>query len=323
MTKERVILKGISSAAWEHPADKAALQAVKNIPGLDAVLKAIFGATTEKSIRLVTLASAVRAGEKQFSRVYSIHRQACSILDMPYIPEIYVSQNPFLNAGAVGMDKPFVTLNSSVIDILNDEELLGIIGHELGHIKSGHVLYKTLLYVLLQLSSVAFNIPVTGLVLAGIIAALKEWDRKSELSSDRAGLLTVQNPDVYIGILMKLAGGRQLQEMNLGEFIKQAEEYENASGLLDNTYKLLNILTLSHPFPVTRILELINWVRTGAYDAMLSGNYHEEPNDVYSNFREAASGYQKEASDVLKKTIDSVKEGSKKARNLFDDFTKA
>ncbi len=88
-------------------------------------------------MRLITLASSVRVTDRQFPRVYALHLEACRLLDMPYVPEVFVSPSPFLNAGAVGMDKPFITLNSATVDLLTDDELLAIIGHELGHIKSG------------------------------------------------------------------------------------------------------------------------------------------------------------------------------------------
>jgi Zn-dependent protease with chaperone function len=323
MPQNRKALLNIPAAAWEHPADRAALRTLKNVPGLDAVLKYVFGNTTERSLRLIALASSVRVTERQFSRVHALHLEAARLLDVP-APELFVSQNPFLNAGAVGMERPFVTLNSATVDMLDDDELLAVIGHELGHIKSGHVLYKTLLYVLLQLSQYAFNIPLTGLALAAVIGALKEWDRKSELSADRAALLTVQDPELYIGTLMKTAGGRNLSQMDLGEFIKQAEEYNNAGSVLDGVYKFLNVLGLSHPFPVTRVLELLNWVRSGHYDRLLNGDYSQADQTFYQDVKQAADAY-KEAADnssTLNNVKENVKDGVKKAKDLLDDFMK-
>ncbi|TAD97980.1 MAG: M48 family peptidase [Bacteroidetes bacterium] len=327
--KPRIILKNIQSKVWEHPADRLALNSLRSIPALDTVLKAIFGSTTEKSIRLIALASSVRANEKQFSRVYAIHLEACKTLDVNEIPELFISQNPFLNAGAVGMTKPFITLNSATVDILDDEELLGVIAHEVGHIMSGHVLYKTLLQVLLKVSNLVFNIPLTGLALAGLIAALKEWDRKSELSADRAGLLAMQNPDTATKLLMKLTGGNKLDQMDLGEFIKQAEEYRKSESISDSVYKFLNILNASHPFPVVRVLELINWVQTGEYEQILNGNYSTGNKNFYETAKDAAKSYSediKNATNPIKDVVDNAKdkfdEASKKAKDAFDNWRK-
>lgn len=77
------------------------------------------------------------------------------------------------------------------------------------------------------------------------------------MSADRAALLTVQEVDTYVRLLMKTAGGNNVSQMDLGEFIKQAEEYNADGSVLDTVYKFLNILSVSHPFPVTRVLELI------------------------------------------------------------------
>lgn len=322
--KHIVYLTGIHSSAWEHPADRLALKALQSVPHLDTVLKAVFGSTTEKSLRLLTLASSVRVTPRQFSRLHAFHLEACRVLDVD-VPELFVANNPFLNAGAVGLDRPFIVLNSAVVERLDDSEIMDIIGHEIGHIKSGHVLYKTLLAVLLQASTFLLNIPLTGLALMGVIAALKEWDRKSELSADRAGLLVAQNPDVSTRLLMKMAGGTNIDEMNLGEFIQQAKEYNSADSLTDNLHKLLNLLQQTHPFPVIRVLELINWVSSGEYENILRGDYKFKDKSFYEDAKEAANAY-KEGFKQTTKPLEDVGEqfdrAKEKAKDIFDQFKK-
>ncbi|MCU0389854.1 MAG: M48 family metallopeptidase [Thermoflexibacter sp.] len=325
--KKRIYLKGIDSTVWEHPADRAALKALQNVPALDTVIKSILSPTVEKSIRLATLASAVKVSEKQFSKIYSLHQEACRILDIEK-PDLFIAQNPVINAYAVGWNKPFIVLNTSLIQALDNEEVLGVIGHELGHIKSGHMLYKTLLSLLIQLSQLAFQIPLTGLALQAVIVALREWDRKSELSADRAEALTTQNPDTVIRSLMKMAGGNRLEEMDLGEFIKQAEEYQGADTISDNIHKLMNTIYMTHPFPVVRVLELINWVRSGEYDVILRGTYsnHRKEQNGFQDFKDAAKSYQEEFKKPMESVISEVKGNvediAKKVKEGFDNFTK-
>ncbi len=322
--KVRVRFEGIKSGAWEHPADKAALKALQKVPGLDTALKTFFGSTTEKSLRLVALASSVRVTEKQFPRVHSLFQECCEILDVQTIPELYVAQNPFLNAGAVGMDKPFITLNSALVQTLDDEELLSVIAHEMGHVMSGHVLYKSLLVVMLRLSTIFANIPLSAITIAGLIAALKEWDRKSELSADRAGLITVQNPEVSIRLLMKMAGGSQVEEMDLGEFVKQAEEYEKGGTTMDQVYKILNLLGQTHPFPVLRVNELLKWVRSGEYDTILRGFYTKEDSELEDDLKNAGKSYSDDFKESFGATIkdvsESVKNTTRRARDMFDSM---
>lgn len=322
-------LPEISPKTWEHPADTAALAAVKQIPALDDLLKKLISVTTEKSLRLIALASSVRVTERQFPRLNRLLEEACSILDVRTVPELYVSQSPILNAGAVGVDSPFITLNSSIIAQFSDKEMLAVIAHELGHILSGHVLYKTLLFLLLKLSSSV--IPVGKVVLSGIIATLKEWDRKSELSADRAGLLVTQDPSVSYTVLMKVAGGANEGEMSLEEFFVQADEYEKSGNMIDSVHKLLNVLGESHPFAVLRLKELKTWHDSGAYEKILSGDYRRrqdgEKEDVRKTFERAAGSYREEferSEDPLAGALRSigqrVEEAGQAVSKQADDF---
>ena len=303
--------KDISPRAWEHPADRAALNALKQLPFLDDIIKRIIGLTNEKAYRLIALASSVRVTEKQFPKIYKMNREAAEILDINPVPEIYVSQNPFLNASAVGADTPFVMLHSSMLKTLDDTELLAVVGHELGHIKSGHVLYKNLLAFLLRLSSVLLQ-GIPQAVLIPIILALSEWDRKSELSADRAGLLVIQELNPSIKVLMKLAGGDDIGQMNIEEFFKQAEEYEAGGDLLDSVYKILNLVFQSHPFPVLRVKELKVWHSSGAYQDIVDGKYERangEKVDPLADIKSANESYKEEmknSKDPLTKMMNDI-----------------
>ena len=296
MHQTKTPLENISAKSWEHPADRAALSALEKVPGLDFLIKKMVGATTEKSIRLANLASSVRTSERQFAKVHHLHREACRILDIESVPELYVSQNPFLNAGAIGVEDPFIVLNSSMVETLSDDEILAVIGHELGHCMSGHMLYKTLLQVLLSLSSGLLRVPIGGVAIVPILLALKEWDRKSELSADRAGLLVTQDPMTNYSLLMKLAGGASHAQMDINEFFLQAAEYKDLDGFSDNVHKLLNVMTMTHPFPVLRLTELKTWVDAGEYERILSGEYVSlgEREDPIENMKSAAHQYRED-----------------------------
>jgi Zn-dependent protease with chaperone function len=326
----RVRFEGIQSGAWEHPADKVALKALQSVPGLDSLIRNFFATTGEKSLRLMALASSLRVTDKQFGRVNELHREACRVLDLPRVPELFVAQNPIMNAGAVGMDDPFVVINSSMVEALDDDELLFVLGHELGHIKSNHMLYRTLLVFLIMVSSRVVKIPLGELALWAAITALKEWSRKSELSTDRAGLLTVQDPEVAIRLLMKMAGGRLVEQMDLGEFMRQAEEYRNSGDALDGVYKVLNLMGETHPFAVIRVYELMEWVRGGQYDSILRGFYPAQDDTPLSDdMKAAAESYKKSFSEAMKpleKMMDEMRErmkgsGGKSPWEFFDEFT--
>ncbi len=322
--EDRTTLKDISPNSWEHPADRAALSALKTVPGIDTVLKFFLGNTNEKQFRMLFLATSVRVGENQFPGVYKQLHEACRILDVDPVPELYVQQTPFFNAGALGVERPFLTINSSTLDILDEEELLYVIGHELGHCISGHVLYKTLLAFLMNVSSWFLRFPGIALVMQGLLFALREWDRKSELSADRAGLLTVQNPAALYTALMKMTGGGKIGEMDLSRFLDQAAEYDRTGNAGESFFKFINMLTVSHPFPVIRLPEIKAWRDGGSYEAILEGNYERRDGEVkrnmFNDFEEARRQYREDmdksedplarlASD-LGKTADRIGKGA-------------
>ena len=105
---------------------------------------------------------------------------------------------------------------------------------------SGHALYKTALWMLMKFSLSA--LPIACILVKPLVMALREWDRKSELSADRAALLALQSERENYNVLMKMAGGEDLSQMNVNDFFLQAWEYDNQKTLLDGVYKLLNTI---------------------------------------------------------------------------------
>jgi Zn-dependent protease with chaperone function len=309
-------LEAISPRAWEHPADRAALTALRAIPIFDEVLKKLFGFFGEKPIRLAFQANAVLVGPEQFARVHRIYEEVIHTLDAPEHYPLYVSQTPLVNAGAYGMDRPFVILNSGALILLDDDELRYVLAHEVGHILSGHVLYRTMMVILIQLAERGF--PLVGIAARAILVALLEWYRKSELSSDRAGLLGVQDPEIVFGAMMKMAGGGRGSEMHLPSFLAQAEAYRESEDVADSVFKVLNLLGTTHPFYVLRVGELRGWIESGAYDRVLRGEYvrRGDPEPEYvDDLKEAGQSYRKEAEDF----VDDLTAAARKMRDsLFD-----
>jgi len=309
---QRRILTQISPVSWEHPADRAALNALRKIPGFDLALRKIFGLFGERAIRLAFKANAVRVSENQYPWIHERLLRVCEVLDLDHPPEVYISQTPVVNAGAVGMGDPFIVLNSSMLEVLSHDEVEAVLGHEVGHILSGHVLYRTLLIIILNL--VVFRYTIVGLAIRPILMGLLEWYRKSELSSDRAGLLAIQNPEVTMSSLMHMAGGTRGETLNLDEFVAQSKEYREGGDLLDAVYKVLNVLGQTHPFAVIRVGELQDWMESGEYERILSGEYQrrDEKDDrpYRQDLQEAMSGYKDAARELLDEvdaTVDRLK----------------
>jgi Zn-dependent protease with chaperone function len=286
---------GISSRAYEHPSDRSALVALRKLSGFDSVFKALSGLVTERSLRLLFLANSVRVNDDQFAHLNSMLRDACYILDLEKVPPMYVSQDPKPNAMCIGLDAPVIVLTTGLVELLDEEEMRPVIGHEVGHALSGHAVYRTILLFLTNLALKVAWIPLGNVAIMAIVTALREWFRKSELSADRAGLLVGQELEASLRALMKLAGGNHLHEMNVDSFLAQAEEYESGGDIRDSVLKIMNVLPRSHPFTAVRAAELKKWAESRDYQRIMDGHYDRREDDkqtsVSDSFKQSAGHY--------------------------------
>ncbi|HEV8357894.1 MAG TPA: M48 family metallopeptidase [Gemmatimonadales bacterium] len=324
--RPRVAFPQIAGVSWEHPADRAALQALRAVPGFDDVVRKVIAFLGgERGIRLLFQGNAVRAGAQQYPLAYGLHVEVVATFDWPRVPELYVSQTPVFNAGAYGVDDPFIVLHSAAVELLDQEELRALIAHEMGHVVSGHSLYRTIAEILLNVSLSALPF-LAGIALLPLRLAVLEWSRKSELSSDRAGLLGGQNILASQQLFMKMAGAYrgalESGQMALDPFISQASEYVSTNEGLDIVYKILNTLALTHPMNTVRAAELQKWVASGDYEAILRGEYtrrgpEAKERPLREDFRAAKDHYAEEARDVVNKMADAARKAAASAREAF------
>jgi Zn-dependent protease with chaperone function len=326
--RARTRLPGISSRAYEHPADRSALVALRSLSGFDTVLKRLAGLFSERAIRLMFLGGGVRAGQTQFRNVHDMVRDGAYILDLPEVPELYVVQDPAPNAMTIGTDHPFIVINTGLVDLLDEEELRFVVAHEVGHVLSGHAVYRTMALILTSLGARLAWLPLGNIAISAILMGLNEWQRKSELSADRAGLLGGQDTDAAKRSLMKLAGGSRLTEMDTEAFRDQAREYDAAGDVRDGLLKFLNLLNRSHPYAVVRFAELERWADGGQYRRILDGDYARRADDsstsVTEEIKNAAAAYREswsESADPFIGAVKGVAEGAVHAgEKIFSRF---
>jgi Zn-dependent protease with chaperone function len=321
----------ISGVSWEHPADRAALQALRSVPGVDDLIRKVLAMLGgERGIRLLFQGNAVRAGAIQFPRLWQLHTEVAATFDWPIVPELYVSQTPFFNAGAYGIDTPFIVVHSAALELLDDEERRVLLAHELGHVISGHALYHTIAAILAMMSLGALP-ALAGLAVLPIRLAFLEWSRKSELSADRAGLLGGQDIVVAQRLDMKMAGGGRgdgfAGELNVEAFMQQAHEYAGSSEGLDVVYKLLSTLALTHPMHTVRAAELQKWVGTGEYDRILRGEYtrrgaETKQRPLKDDMAAAGSYYAGEARELATQVAEAARRAASSAREAFRNAQK-
>jgi Zn-dependent protease with chaperone function len=277
---------GISSKAYEHPADRAATAALKAVPMLDTVVRKLIEWGYERALRQSFLGNAVRVGENQLPDLWASHTGVCRILDMPDVYDLYVTWGLYGNAVAIGAGQPLVVMNAGLSEKLGPGEQRVVLAHEVGHILSDHMLYMTALNILIAVPlSVPFPI---GLPLRAVRAVLLEWYRAAELSSDRAAALAVRDPKIVCRTLMVLGGGLSADKLNLDAFMAQALEYEEWDDPSDRVRRFFYEIGLTHPLAVRRVREVLNWVQSGDYDRIQRGEYRTREQDASANVRAEA-----------------------------------
>src|SRR6476469_8861723 len=257
---------------YVHPLDSKALAALRAIPGIDSALRKLLSVTGEAALRVIFTASSVKVTPKQFPDLHAKLQIACTTLGVD-MPELFVQQNPIVNAFTYGSKKHIIVLHSGLLERLTDEETLAVISHEVGHIHAEHALYLTAARLMEALANLSISRLIPGaeivkfIISAGIGSALLAWSRRAELSCDRAALLVTQNPHVIGRTMMKLAGGTFASKIDYDQLLGQAREFQKNydENKLDKFWADILNAGLSHPFPIYRISEILEWVDSGQY----------------------------------------------------------
>lgn len=281
MTVTPRVLAGLRPQAYEHPFDRQALDALQGTRGLETLVRKCNEWGFERLLRVQLTGSNLKVTADAFPQVHSMFVDVCHTLDLPQVPELYIGAGGDVNAFTAGVEHPIVVLNAGAIDQLSDDELRFVMAHELGHVKSGHVLYYQIAEFLPLISEAIGDATfgVGALLGVGLQAALLNWRRKSEHTADRAGLLAVQDLPVALSTLMKLAGlpQRYRDTVNVDDFIAQAREFDALdSDKLSWFAKWLSVTGQSHPWTVLRAKECLAWVDEGGYERVLAAP-HEVP----------------------------------------------
>lgn len=245
-----------------HPEDESALNAMKNVPGFDTLVKKFMQIGYEAMLHGVNMASKIRLSETQLPEIYHKVTKICDKLEIS-CPEVYLEMSPYPNAYTYGDTDIFMVLTSGLFDYLDSDEIDSVIAHECGHIVCHHVLYHTIAEFL--------RTGVSGLI--GDLAeplklAVYYWSRKSELSADRAAALTC-GVETVVKTQLRLAGGPKVltDNVNIEEWANQAEQYEEIRGgsLWDRFLQMGATMMLDHPFAAVRVREALNWSKTDEF----------------------------------------------------------
>jgi Zn-dependent protease with chaperone function len=266
----KISLIGLKSDQFRHPLDLKATQALKQLPGLDLLIRNLLGPIAEQFFYLENIASSILISEQQLPDLHKLLVEACQVLDLE-TPQLYIRQHPAPNAYtfAVRGKQPFIVIHTSLIELLTPEEIQAVIAHELGHLKCDHGVYLTLANLVVLAAGL---IPLGGVIAQNLQAQILEWVRCAEFTCDRAALLVAQDPRIVASVLMKLTGGSPTlaPQLNLDAFLAQARSYDDISDSeLGELLKQAQTAQLTHPFPVLRAREIDRWASSQTYQSLL------------------------------------------------------
>ena len=187
--------------------------------------------------RQIMLGNALQIEYSDYAWLRDWVNEVSADLEMPRV-EIFVTQDPVINAYAFGFVRPYtIVLHSGSIRYLTKEELKVVVLHEMGHIKYGHT--NASLYL-----TPFMGVPVLG-GMFGWLAGF--WQRRAELTADRLALMYMGNSELVKEALIKVHVGPDVAK-SMNDVARQWQQYvaERPMNRFAQTFS-------GHPFLVRRI----------------------------------------------------------------------
>lgn len=203
--------------------------------------------------------SAWQVTPQSLPELAEVAQQAMARLQ-PGAIQVYVAPSQELNAYTFGLDDPkVVVIYSAMLQVMDRDELLFILGHEMGHVALGHTWLNSLVGGVAGIPS-SFS---AGMLLT---LAFLGWNRACEYSADRAGLLACGKPEKAISALVKLAAGPKADTQ-----IELAQAYRQIDAEDDSFLGNFNEALATHPMLIRRIQQIRAYAKTDAYRQLLRG----------------------------------------------------
>ncbi len=293
---QRVRLTAIAPEAYRHPLDQKAASALRAVPGFERAVAWFSAQSIERYLFHETCASSVRVTPKQCGAIHRLLTEACDTLDLD-VPNLFLSQTPIANAFAFGQAQPTLVLHTGLVELLDDNELRGVIAHELGHVHCGHSTLRLMGLLLVMAGRLGgMRLGAPDLLTVPLQAALLDWMRNAEYSADRAAVLGTQDPEVVFSALFKLTGGspKVFAQMDRDEYLRQAADYAPGNeSRIDKVFKTLIETEKTHPIPVLRARAVLEWGQSDQYRDIIAGRYQrrgETPGTAVDRRRCTACG---------------------------------
>ena len=256
----------VNQNVFIHETDRAAMQALKAIPGFTQVMKTFMNQWSEKLMYIENMATNIRISEEQLPKYREMLVPICEKLGIE-VPDLFLKLDVVPNAWTSGDTRPFIVMTTGLLDTMPEELIPTVLAHECGHIACHHVLYRTMGTWILN--GALTLIPLGGIAILPLINAFTHWMRCSELSADRAAVLCDGTPERVIEMCMRFAGfgSHDGNAMNIDAFMKQAEEYRKLvdGSTMNKTLEFMRFSRATHPINAVRASECREWALSDDY----------------------------------------------------------
>jgi Zn-dependent protease with chaperone function len=228
----------------------------------------MLGATAGPIQRHLHRMEMIAVGPQQFPEIYTLGESCARRLGIG-IPQIFIAPTHDLAAYTFATDDvaPVAVLSAGLVDVLEPEQLLFVIGHECGHIHNLHGAYNTAvqnltnplakqileqvvgLGVALDLvTSVGHIRLIAGAMTGALTMFFLNWSRSAEVTCDRAGLICCGRLEAAERALAVLATGgvASLRGINIDAYLQQLDQVRSSPA------RLLELFG-SHPLIPKRI----------------------------------------------------------------------
>lgn len=264
-------LERLHPSEYRHPFDTKALDALEKTKGVSTIVEKLYEWGLENFLRQQFLGQSLRLSANNFPTVYDAFETACQIMNFTGRPQLYVMREQGLSCTTLGVTNTIIVIGTSCIEQFKEDELLFVLGREIGHIQNQHVKYLEIAEMLPVVSNALSDLTLGlgGIVASGFQLAMIEWYRATDYTADRAGLLACQNMEAAIRVLVQEAGlpSSYDPDLMLDDFKTQALEFGqvNKSAWM----RFSKYLTQSNGWEVARAQQLYQWTESNEYQHVI------------------------------------------------------
>ena len=241
------------------------LMNVLQAPIIEGIRQVCEGNVYDLDFRSRREGNSLKVSESLLPELYSLCQEVKSKLDYNEPIDFYISGNSEVNACAFfAYDDKFphiIEINSGLYNLVNEEELKYVIGHEIGHLINGDAIISGIFNFIYPDDEALERCP------GFLLGRYKLFRLLAELSADRYGYMANDNLEACVTAVYKMASGLNLEKMSVSMKVLMEENNQR----LDYFLKEGGVNGGSHPANPIRVRALDLFANTKTQTALTKG----------------------------------------------------